>query len=75
MTDFDILPKNMESLIIPSGLSSVLFYKGSSYENSTYEYIFSNWFLSVDYFLVDRPHFEILIENFKNDNTDSEEQI
>jgi AraC family transcriptional regulator len=73
----DITPAaGMNTLVIPSGLYAVFFYKGKPSEGSGFfHYIFSTWLPQSDFVMDDRPHFEILGTNYKNDDPDSEEEI
>lgn len=75
VTDFDSVPKGMESFVLPSGLYAVFDYKGSSTDNTVFQYIFGTWLPNSDYQLDDRPHFEVLGEKYKNADPDSEEEI
>ncbi|MEM6362689.1 MAG: GyrI-like domain-containing protein [Bacteroidota bacterium] len=75
VTDFDSIPEDMQSLELPGGLYAVFDYKGSSQDTSVFQYIFSEWLPKSDYILDDRPHFEILGEKYKNNDSDSEEEI
>ena len=72
----DDVPANMEILIIPQGLYAVFLHKGSNADNSTFQYIFQKWLPnSTQYLLDNRPHFEILGEKYKNNDSSSEEEI
>ena len=51
------------------------FYKGLNTDHKIFEYIFKEWLPKSNYILDNRPHFEVLGENYKNDNADSEEEI
>ena len=75
VSNFDNVPTNMEALILPSGLYAVFHYKGSSSDNSIYQYIFGTWIPNSDYDLDDRPHFEVLGDRYKNNDPNSEEEI
>jgi AraC family transcriptional regulator len=75
VADFDQVPITMETYVIPAGLYAVFKYKGRNTDNSIFEYIFNVWLPESDYLLDDRPHFEVLGENYKNDDPDSEEKI
>lgn len=75
VSDFENVPKNMETFILPSGLYAVFEYKGLNTDNSIYQYIFGTWIPNSGYELDDRPHFEILGEKYKNNDPDSEEEI
>ena len=69
------VPKTMESFNITSGLYAVFDYKGLSTDNRIFEYIFGTWLPRSEYLVDDRPHFEILGENYKNGDPNSEEEI
>ena len=72
----DDVPTNMETLLIPQGLYAVFLHKGSNADNSTFQYIFQTWLPSSTQYLLDnRPHFEILGEKYKNNDSSSEEEI
>ena len=73
--DFDSVPDEMETYLLPGGLYAVFLYKGSGTDNRIFQYIFTTWLPSSDYLLDNRPHFEILGEKYKNEDPDSEEEI
>lgn len=73
--DFSQVPAGMETLTLPAGLYAVFAHKGSSTDNSTFEYIFGTWLPQSEYDLDDRPHFEVLGAKYKNNDPDSEEEI
>ena len=75
VTDFDDVPKGMETLVLSSGLYAVFHYKGSAADNSVFQYIFNEWLPASSYQLDDRPHFEILGEKYDNHSPNSEEEI
>jgi len=75
VTDFDVVPKEMESFTLVGGLYAVFDYKGSSTDNSIFQYIFTAWLPSSEYQLDDRPHFEVLGEKYQNNDPNSEEEI
>ena len=75
VADFESFPDEMETFVLKGGLYAVFIHKGSSIDNKTFEYIFTNWIPDSDYLLDDRPHFEILGAKYKNDDPDSEEEI
>lgn len=72
----DIIPADMQSLCIPSGLYAVFIYKGDgSSAPAFFEAIFRSWLPNSIYDLADRPHFEILGEKYKKDDPNSEEEV
>lgn len=76
VTDFNTIPVNMETYVIPKGLYAVFIHKGAPSEGAkTFQYIFGTWLPNSEYLVDDRAHFEILGEKYKNDSSDSEEEI
>ncbi|MCG2612219.1 GyrI-like domain-containing protein [Flavobacterium sp. SM15] len=76
VTDFENLPQDMESLLLPAGLYAVFQYKGKPEEATDFfNYIFQEWLPASEYLLDERPHFEVLGEKYRNDSPDSEEEV
>lgn len=75
VSDFDHVPNEMETYVLPSGLYAVFDYKGLSTDNSIFQYILGVWLPNSDYVLDNRPHFEILGEKYDNNDPASEEEI
>jgi len=75
VTDFDLVPDELETFVLTGGLYAVFVHKGSSTDNKTFQYIFTNWLPNSEYVIDDRPHFEVLGEKYKNGHPDSEEEI
>jgi AraC family transcriptional regulator len=76
VSDFDHIPKEMETLIIPTGLYAVFIHKGPQSEgHKTYHSIFVEWLPNSDYTIDERPHFAVMDERYKKDDPDSEEEI
>ena len=75
VTNFESVPTNMETFSLAGGLYAVFDYKGSSNDPSIFQYIFGTWLPGSDYFLDDRPHFEVLGDKYKNNDPTSEEEI
>jgi AraC family transcriptional regulator len=73
--NFEVVPSNMETFVLPEGIYAVFKYKGLSSNNAFFEYIFNTWMPSSDYELDHRPHFELLGEKYKNNDPQSEEEI
>jgi AraC family transcriptional regulator len=73
--DFENVPVTMEKIEIPGGLFAVFQYKGSSLDNRIFSFIFQNWLPNSRYDLDQRPHFEILSNEYKNMDPESREQI
>ncbi|WP_291726090.1 GyrI-like domain-containing protein [Bernardetia sp.] len=72
---FDDVEKELETFILQGGKYAVFEYKGSSNDNSIFQYIFTKWLPNSAYELDNRPHFEILGEKYKNNDPNSEEEI
>ncbi len=76
VTDFSDVPEGMQTLIIPEGLYAVFNHKGNAKVfGQTLESIFTQWLPASAYQLDDRPHFEILGENYQVSDPESEETI
>ena len=75
VSNFDDVPSGMETLTLTGGLYAVFDYKGLNTDDSIYRYIYLEWIPNSDYDLDDRPHFEILGEKYKNNDSESEEEI
>ncbi|MGC3947596.1 MAG: GyrI-like domain-containing protein [Chryseolinea sp.] len=75
VSDFEKVPAEMETYILPAGLYAVFAYKGLNTDNSIYQYIFGSWLPSSDYALDIRPHFEVLGDKYRNNDPSSEEEI
>jgi AraC family transcriptional regulator len=75
VSDFENIPVEMESFVLSEGLYAVFDYKGSSADNSIFQYIYSSWIPNSEYQLDNRPHFEVLGEKYKNNDPTSEEEI
>ena len=76
VTNFDDIPDNMHTLVIPNGWYAVFDYKGDGSDAPAFfESIFSNWIPNSDYVVDNRPHFEILGVKYKKGHPDSEEEV
>ena len=75
VSDFDHVPNQMETFVLPGGLYAVFDYKGLNTDNSIFQYIFGTWLPNSEYVLDDRPHFEVLGNKYKNNDPTSEEEI
>ena len=75
VADFNDVPSAMETFTLPAGLYAVFDYKGLNTDNSIFIYIFKEWLPGSNYLLVERPHFEVLGEKYKNNDPASEEEI
>ena len=75
VSDYDTIPDDLEIFVLTGGLYAVFDYKGSSTDNSIFQFIFGTWLPGSAYFLDDRPHFEVLGDKYKNNDPTSEEEI
>ncbi len=76
VNDFDAVPDEMETFILPEGLYAVFHYKGSPDQAQVpFGYIFGSWLPASEYEPDNRPHFEIIGARYKNGDPDSEEDI
>jgi AraC family transcriptional regulator len=75
VSEFEEIPANMSSLILPAGLYAVFRYKGPSSDPSIFQFIYGTWLPGSGYTLDHRPHFEILGENYSKGEAYSEEEI
>lgn len=72
----DVIPHDMESLVIPAGLFAVFTFVGDeSRAPAFFEQIYAHWLPNSIYDLDDRPHFEILGEKYKRSDPTSEETV
>ena len=75
VADFENIPEEMETYVLPAGLYAVFEYKGLNTDTKIFEYIFGTWLPSSQYNIDNRPHFEILGAKYKNNDPNSEEEI
>jgi len=75
VTDFNFVPGEMGTFILPGGLYAVFLYRGLSTDTSIFRYIYNTWLPGSNYAVDSRPHFEVLGEKYKNMDTSSEEEI
>lgn len=75
VTDFSDKPKDMETFTLIGGEYAVFDYRGSSTDNSIFQYIFMTWLPQSGYQLDERPHFEVLGDKYVNNDPSSEEEI
>lgn len=70
------IPIGFEPLTIEEGLYAVFLHEGpSSKFPETAQFIFNKWLPKSDYLVDDRPHFELLGANYKNNDPKSEEEV
>ncbi len=75
VSDFNDIPEGMEVFRLKAGLYAVFDYKGASGDPSIFQYIYADWLPKSGYQLDDRPHFEVLGASYKNNDSNSEEEI
>ena len=75
VSQFDAVPSNMEMFVLNGGLYAVFEYQGLHTDNRIFIYIFKDWLPNSSYDLDERPHFEVLGENYKNNDPNSQEEI
>lgn len=76
VNDDKTIPDEMETFLLTGGLYVVFNYKGdATTAPEAFRYIFTSWLPASAYALDNRPHFEILGEKYKNNDSDSEEEI
>lgn len=76
VSDFDNIPSEMETLLIPTGLYAVFIHKGLQTDgHKTYHSIFAEWLPNSEYKVDNRPHFAVMDEKYKKDDPNSEEEI
>ena len=76
VTNYDVVPAEMETLTVPQGLYAVFLHKGPASEGEkTYRYIFQTWLPESEFIVDSRPHFAVMGEKYKNNSTDNEEEI
>ena len=75
VSDFEKIPENMKTFNLAGGLYAMFHYNGSSNDTSIFRYIFGEWLPNSNYELDQRPHFEVLGAKYKNNDSNSEEEI
>jgi len=76
VSDFDTLPHDMETMIIPEGQYAVFHYRGKPSESGeTMQFIYGIWLPDSEYEMDDRPYFALMGEKYKGEGDDSEEDF
>jgi AraC family transcriptional regulator len=75
VSDFDNVPAEMQTFVLPGGLYAVFDYKGLNTDNTIFKFILETWLPRSEYLLDNRPHFEVLGDKYNNNDPDSEEEI
>lgn len=69
------IPEGLQQLVLTGGMYAVFEYKGSSNDPAIFQYIYAEWLPNSEYALDNRPHFEVLGKNYRNNDPNSEEDI
>lgn len=76
VSEFETIPKEMETRILTGGLYAVFIHKGMAASFSkTAQYIFGQWLPNSDYELDKRAHFELLEPAYNPVDENSEEEV
>lgn len=76
VSEFENIPKGMETRTLEGGLYAVFVYRGRVQEfPKTMQYIFTQWLPNSDYALDQREHFEVMGAKYKPNSADSEEEV
>ncbi len=76
VTDFDQIPHNLKSLELIGGLYAVFLHKGPAHTfPQTLRHIYETWLPTSNYQLDQRPHFEILDENYHPNDPNAQEEV
>lgn len=76
VSNFNRIPSEMESLIIPAGKYAVFKYKGKGSEASViYKSVLQDWLPNSEFQLDHRPHFAVMGEKYRNEDPTSEEEL
>ncbi|MDE3741717.1 GyrI-like domain-containing protein [Maribacter polysaccharolyticus] len=73
VADFNKVPAGWDTFVLPGGVYAVFDHQGA--DTGIFEYIYATWLPNSKYRLDDRPHFELLGNEYKNDHPDSKEEI
>jgi AraC family transcriptional regulator len=65
----------LEEIRLEGGLYAVFPFKGKSTDQRIFHYIYGEWLPQSPYILDEKPHFEVLGENYKPGSEDAEEEI
>ena len=74
VSDFNKIPTDMEAFTIPCGTYAVFHHKGND-ASKLYPYIMTEWLPNSVYEIDDRPHFQVMGDNYSNGCSDSEEDF
>jgi AraC family transcriptional regulator len=76
VSNFNDIPDELATHTLTGGLYAVFIHKGKVEEfPKTSQYIFGEWLPKSDYVLDQREHFEVLGSKYKNNSSESEEEV
>jgi AraC family transcriptional regulator len=75
VSDHDNIPEGMQAFVLPGGMYAVFEHVSSDGAFATFKFIFEEWLPKSNYSLGDRPHFEVLGEEYKRNDPGSKEAI
>jgi len=76
VSNFERIPLEMETLIIPAGKYAVFKYVGKGSEASAiYKSVLQDWLPNSEFQLDHRPHFAVMGEKYRNEDPTSEEEL
>lgn len=77
VNDFENIPEGFEKLAIPEGKYAVFLHKGNTEMFAkTAQYIYAEWLPNSGFQLDNKPHFEVLGDNYLgHENPESEEEV
>lgn len=76
VSTFNDLPEELATHTLNGGLYAIFTHKGSAEDFAkTSQYIFGEWMPKSDYDVDQREHFELLGSKYKNNSSESEEEV
>jgi AraC family transcriptional regulator len=76
VSNLNIVPDDLETLVLPGGLYAVFLYTGpANAVSGFYQNILKTRLSESGFTLDDRPHFALMGDKYKNEDPDSEEEI
>lgn len=74
--DIKSIPNQLQFFTLYGGLYAVFIHRGTPQVfHKTLQFIFENWLPSSDYQIDNRPHFELLSENYRPDDPSATEEV
>lgn len=76
VSEYTALEKDLQELVIPSGLYAIFHYIGRPSEaNETFRYIFYEWLPASKYLMDNRPQIALMGDKYKGEHQDTEEEF